>query len=396
MSARICLVTPSHPCSNPRVVKEADALVEAGYAVHVVTCRYMPALDIFDKRIYDKAKWTFTVVDQTGFSSRLKYRVLRKAARLHPETVRKAPLLAHHPPAKDMLPAAIATHADLYIGHVLAGLPIAVAAAKHHKALAGFDAEDFHSKEIEGGDYADIIARPILERLTKYCKHRTAASPQIAQAYKQNYDAPMTSILNVFPLDMAPDAPSEKTKSPITFYWFSQTVGPARGIEQIAPILHRLSFPWQIDLRGWCDENYKAQLHKLFGDRVRVLPPADADEMVRLAAGYDAGLSLELSVPLNRDLCLTNKIFTYLLAGTPVILSNTSAQSALCSELGDAAQLIDFKDIEGSARKLEGFLGDSIRRATSRSHAWQIGQTRFNWDIEKLKFLQQIKSSLTA
>ena len=38
--SRICLVTPGQPSTNPRLVKEADALCEAGYDVQVVACKY--------------------------------------------------------------------------------------------------------------------------------------------------------------------------------------------------------------------------------------------------------------------------------------------------------------------------------------------------------------------
>jgi len=36
----ICLLTPGHVASTPRLVKEADALVDAGYRVHVVAGRH--------------------------------------------------------------------------------------------------------------------------------------------------------------------------------------------------------------------------------------------------------------------------------------------------------------------------------------------------------------------
>src|SRR5947209_4268945 len=36
MRSRICLVTPLHLSMNPRLVKEADALAEAGYRVTVI------------------------------------------------------------------------------------------------------------------------------------------------------------------------------------------------------------------------------------------------------------------------------------------------------------------------------------------------------------------------
>jgi hypothetical protein len=60
---------------------------------------------------------------------------------------------------------------------------------------------------------------------------------------------------------------------------------------------------------------------------------APPEEMVRQAAPYDIGLSLETDISDNRSLCLTNKIFTYLLAGVPVLLSDTPAQRALAPRL---------------------------------------------------------------
>ena len=59
---RICLVSPSHVASNPRLVKEADALHAAGYDVHVVASWYFPPLDKYDLEIYAAAPWDRTVV----------------------------------------------------------------------------------------------------------------------------------------------------------------------------------------------------------------------------------------------------------------------------------------------------------------------------------------------
>src|SRR5580692_10063341 len=38
---RVCLITPGHLSTNPRIVKEADALSEAGYEVTVIAADYM-------------------------------------------------------------------------------------------------------------------------------------------------------------------------------------------------------------------------------------------------------------------------------------------------------------------------------------------------------------------
>src|SRR5437870_2051059 len=38
---RICLITPGHLATNPRIVKEADALSEAGYEVTVIAANFL-------------------------------------------------------------------------------------------------------------------------------------------------------------------------------------------------------------------------------------------------------------------------------------------------------------------------------------------------------------------
>ena len=37
---RICILTPGHLSTNPRVVKEADALTGAGYEVNIIAADY--------------------------------------------------------------------------------------------------------------------------------------------------------------------------------------------------------------------------------------------------------------------------------------------------------------------------------------------------------------------
>ena len=51
-----------HLAGNPRVVKEADALAEAGYHVNVFACQYMDWALEGDAAILRKAKWDATLL----------------------------------------------------------------------------------------------------------------------------------------------------------------------------------------------------------------------------------------------------------------------------------------------------------------------------------------------
>ena len=137
---------------------------------------------------------------------------------------------AHHSLVAALTQSACRYKADLYVGHCLAALPAVVKAARQNGALAGFDAEDYHSGELSDhgqGRTHNAIARRIEDRYLPYVDHFTAASPLIAKAYEKRFGKLPTTILNVFPLSEAPSTPTQGNDKDAdsSFYWFSQTVG---------------------------------------------------------------------------------------------------------------------------------------------------------------------------
>ena len=115
--------------------------------------------------------------------------------------------------------------------------------------------------------------------------------------------------------------------------------------------------------------------------------------MVTLAAAYDVGLSLETDASENRRLCLTNKVFTYLLAGIPAAMSDTPAQRGLAADLGAAALLVSLSDPEAIAAALDRLGGSPAALAEAKSAAWRLGRDRYNWDIEKDILLKAVDAA---
>jgi glycosyltransferase involved in cell wall biosynthesis len=126
------------------------------------------------------------------------------------------------------------------------------------------------------------------------------------------------------------------------------------------------------------------------GDRVSLLPKAPPDQMVALAAAYDVGLSLEPESSENRRICLGNKIFTYLLAGLPVVMSDTPAQRDLAPDLGAAATLVSLSDPDAMAVALDHFANSPASLAAAKAAALRLGRDRYNWNIEKNVLLQAV------
>jgi glycosyltransferase involved in cell wall biosynthesis len=288
----------------------------------------------------------------------------------------------------------------------LQGLIAAASAARVHSARLGFDAEDSHVDELPATPkwHGRRAARELIERtFLPRCRHLTAAAPMIAEALRARYGVNAVSVLNVFPLHEAPDTPCDppsfNEKGPPTLYWFSQTIGPGRGLEAIIDALARMKTPAHLHLRGNPAKDYAETLrsratHGGMADRLHLHEPGNPSEMARLAAAHDVGLALELTEPPHRAICLTNKAFTYLLAGIPALLSHTPAQDRLAPELGSAALSADLADPVGLGATLDAYFADPARQREARRTAWRLGQERFNWDMEQRTFLESVRRAL--
>jgi hypothetical protein len=408
---RICLVTPSHVASNPRLVKEADALQAAGYAVHVVAQRYFPPLDAQDAAIFASARWSHTLVDTTvglaPAAAKLQRRLLRRLFQLGWPLGPRAVATAQNAATTALAAAAARVPTDFYLGHCLAGLAAAGLAAQKTGRAYGFDAEDFHSAETEFAQHDPVEHAAItsIERTwLPGCRHLTAASPLIADTYARTYGVPLPApVLNVFPRTEAPPAPvarpAPSAENPARIYWFSQTIGPDRGLEEIIPVLAALKTPAELHLRGFVTPEYRQALSAAALAAGLSRPPVFHDfapmaEMVRLASAYDLGLSLEPSRPLNRELCIANKVFTYVLAGLPQLMSPTAAHRRLAPDLGPAAFLADLSEPTRLAARLDSWWADPAAVTASRRHAWHLGQSRYHWEHEQKNLLTALQTVL--
>src|SRR5438876_3810902 len=130
MPRRVCIVSPGNLASNPRVLKEADALHEAGYGVTAVVCNYTDSLKSFDDDIAARVPWAVVRISRLAWEpylqriSSLIARALLKAA---PGVPLSIAVSAYGGPAQALWQAARAVPADLYIAHYVAALPAAAA-----------------------------------------------------------------------------------------------------------------------------------------------------------------------------------------------------------------------------------------------------------------------------
>jgi glycosyltransferase involved in cell wall biosynthesis len=393
-------------------VKEADALSAAGHEVTVLAALAGPWPRALDEALLASRCWTCRYVGGSPDRepvrlrlTRLRHGLARRAARWGSLGEILAPWTGGRV-LPELLAAARNTRADLYIGHNLEALPAAVEAARATGAAAGYDCEDF----LPGMEPPGVGSRRDVENVTRLeraylprCDYLTAASPGIAEAYERMYGVRFAAcILNVFPLSLRPAEFRPSSEGPLTLTWFSQTVGPYRGLEQAIEALALAGRDIRLHLRGTWARGFERRLFALArqagvsADRIVYRPPVEsADGVVQLSAAHDVGLALEEPASVNRDVCLTNKLFTYLLAGNAVAMTATVAQRALAAELDEAVFCYEPGDVRTLAALLRRWYDDRSALDRARRLAWEWGAQRYNWDLECARFLAVVEPFVT-
>jgi len=411
----ICEITSAQVSYNPRLVKEADALVEVGHEVHVVSCFLEDDKATLDKNLSVDRDWSVHPVRVRrghGFFEHFRwlYASLRQALYQHVPWLRQKKwgrVRAYSRYVDQLAHEGRAIDADLYIAHNLPALPAAWLAASENDARLGFDAEDFHRGQFEPGQERGLkksLTEYIEEEYMPQCDYITVAAPGIGKAYEEELDiSSPTSILNVFPKterDMELSQNAKRAERPggegvISLYWYSQVIGHDRGLQDAVRALGQLSERVHLSFRGDWEEGFQDELNRLaenegVSHRVHRLEPVPPEELVARARHHDVGLALEQAACPNRNLCITNKILVYLLAGLPVVGTKTKGQAFIHEKVPEAVSLCEIGSPDGIAKGVQELAATKKQLQMAKERAWQQGQQRFNWETEQTKLLDLI------
>lgn len=403
----ICLITPGHLASNPRLVKEARALSGAGYKVHLIFTQYVPYLIPHDQIILEEnPEWTYDCLNRAGKTLKEKWLKYIPLFKLKLASVKFLSGFL----GRDELQTnrnfywqcrkAIAAKAGLYIAHNLGALPVAAKAASNTNTRYGFDAEDFHRFETSNDiSSPDVKLKVRIEQ--KYlpkAAYVTAASPLIAKEYEQLFQKNITVVNNVFD---NPDTDSAATKSGKTLklFWFSQTIGPNRGLETSVEALNKISgYDVEFHLLGNLSAGFrKALSDKITGQKEHSLhfhKPVTQYELFKITRQFHLGLASEPGYSVNNDIALSNKLFTYIQCGLAVLLSDTPAQKGFFESYPGIGKLYRKNDVDSLAEAIGFYAKNRNALFEVQKHNLQLAKENLNWEKEKEKFLAAIEEIL--
>lgn len=390
---RVTVVTGGHLSTCPRMVKAADAFHAAGHRVRVISTVSTPWATAADD-VFRSRPWRWERIDYTrgGAPSRWALSGVRQRASLAlaarwPD---HAPLgLAARTIARvhdELVAAILRDPGDLVYGGTLGALAAAVEAAAAAGVPCGVDFEDLHDGEHEpqgDGPLRDALAARLMRQALDQAVVVTAGSAAIAEACAAKYGRRPLPINNVFSLPAQPPA-FRRDDGPLRLYWFSQTIGPGRGLEDVIDAVGKAALAAELHLRGAVGPEYAEHLRRrawLIARRLTIVfhTPAAPDQMVECCQGFDAGISAEQGHIPNRQVNLSNKALVYPLAGLALVLTETRGHAPLSADLHD--RLVHYRpgDIDTLAAGLVR-LSDPAWRRDAQQASWEAARTRWHWD----------------
>ncbi len=378
------------------MLKAADAFHEAGYAVRVVSTRTAGWTTASDAAIAASRRWAWCAVNYdraeapaTWLRSGVRYKAARAFASVVsslPPTVATAAFARVH---RELVDAILEEPADFIYGGTTGALAATAEAARRSGMPFAIDFEDFHAGEhaAPDGDLSNALGAQVMRWSAEGAAFVTAGSEAIAAACRDELGIAAIAIHNVFPLPAHPPVRRaiDRGRPPFSVYWFSQTIGPDRGLEDVVRALGATDRPASLNLRGCPAEGYMerlAALARTAAPRValRVLSPVAPWLMVAECAAFDVGVAAESGHVRNNALALSNKATTYPLAGLPVLITDTAGQRPLADDLGLGALRFSPGDHETLAAQLVPWMTDAERLGQAGDASWHAARTRWHWD----------------
>ena len=183
-----------------------------------------------------------------------------------------------------------------------------------------------------------------------------------------------------------------------SIHWYSQTLGPGRGLEDLLRALPMLRSPVQLHLRGqlapgargWLDAIVPAQ----WRERVFVHALVSNAELLSRVAEHDIGFAGETTACRSRDLTITNKMLHYLLGGLAVVASDTAGQREVARRAHGAVALYPVGDAGTLAARLDALVRSPDGLSRMKAAALLAAERAFSWEHASSALAACVQSAL--
>ncbi|MEH6535210.1 MAG: hypothetical protein V7719_02370 [Psychroserpens sp.] len=392
----LLFITTSSLASNPRLVKEFECLKE-GYSCYVICFKHHDWSLSLSEAIKAKNKEVhFIEIDrrQSVFETVMSKLLHKLAIIVNPLFQKRFKVCAFA--SNDKTPQLTSRikkarrkyQFDKVIAHNLGAFYPAVKLSQFQKTKLQLDIEDFYPGEALyfNRTYEKANRYHTMQASFSHAESITYASKGIEveckKAFKTNAKINHITIINTFESsDFI--KPQKRNDEIVKCVWFSQNIGPNRGLEQVfdaAKVLQGIEF----HIIGNSNPDYLKTID--LSPNVKCHDVMSQTQLHEFLSEMDIGLALEnRDADFNRNICLTNKILAYAQAGLYIFATDTFGQRDFLKELHyKAGEIINLNVLES----LSNF-DVTVINHESRMMRWENAKS-FSWETEQLKLFKAI------
>ena len=382
-SLNISMLVLGDALTDLRVLREATALAEAGFAVSIVDIQSEKTVTaeeyvsdvclkhiLMSNKFISTRRWSFLIAAQL---------FIRSIFRL------------------------IETKADIYHAHDASALPACFIASLLCRKQLVFDAHELPLSERPLSEmsrsqcWLHKVLTVLLRCIVPYCAGLITVSPPIADEIRTRYHIRQVSLVRNTPKyqivarsDRLHQYLGLDPKTRIALY--QGVLHSERGLKQLISAAAFLEQDNVIIMMGngpieMISELTSLIAHKGVADHVKIIPAVPYEELLSWTISANIGLIIyPPNYSLNVQMCLPNKFFEYLMAGLPVLASQLDA-------VGEAIRTYDVGQVVSSLEPavvgaaINAMLADHNALARMQHNALEAAKQEFNWEKEKERLL---------
>ncbi len=286
-------------------------------------------------------------------------------------------------------PATIYHASDLYV------LPAMAKAARQHKAKLVFDSRELYPyvAATSKRPWITLFWHLLSWRYVPKADAVFTVSKSIAERLSMFYDIPEPPVLHNVPAFRKDILPNNQLRRAANvsddkvLILHQGNMQQSRGCDLLIRAMEEVENAVLVFLGNGPLKKHLQNLVIRLGldDKVRFLAPVPPDELLRMTAGADFGVTLLEDTCLNHRFALPNKLFEYLMVGLPVMASALPEIENVIKRF-NVGQTVDPENSAALVATLQCMVDNEGARAEWRKNSPMVFQ-EYNWEtaIQSLK-----------
>jgi glycosyltransferase involved in cell wall biosynthesis len=333
---KVLVISPIEIFMEPRLRKAATYFSSCGFEVNILTCLRMPSrLNEYEELKKNNPNWKWYEVDlrKTSLKTRIRWALSRSIYKIYFQLFKhtnidlsgKNGLLNDAFYTKRLLNQEF----DLVYTNLIDMLPLASYYSSKNGSRLIYDSQEFFTGQYSAIDKAKLkwVSKIELKYIDK-CSIVIATTNAMKDALIEKYPNIKNPVrcrnmplLNEIPIDY-----NLEMSNPLKIIWHGKSINiySERGVHLIIQAILEIKYRTDLYLQGSINNNEKEKLIKLINEsnsknKIYLLPPANADQIIHSIKDYDIGFIGEIPTELNQLLTSSNKLFDYIAAGLAIL-----------------------------------------------------------------------------